>query len=169
MSVPVNRLLSTFRALKQASDQLESDAPSAQMLNRIIESGLVRPADNELLGYWFARYLSVRQLLWDLINDCIESGNREEHGLTDEQVWSYFIVGYSAACLLIRNDQAFLFDIARHSVVQRKFNEAFNDYLASWQKSYLCSKPGWMRVSGLIFSDCSPTLVISGVVKALLF
>jgi len=128
MDAPVSRLLSTFRSLQQASDQLESDAPSKDMLNGIVESGLVRPADNELLAYWFARYLSVRQSLWNLINDCIESGDRDLHGLTDEQVWSHFVVGYCAACLLIKNDQAFLFDIASHSVVQRKFNEAFVEY-----------------------------------------
>jgi len=124
----VNRLLSTFRALLQASDELEKDAPSAHMLADIIENGLVRPADNEVLGYWFARYLSIRHGLWDLINDCLASGDRHANGLNDEQVWSHFVVGYSAACLLIRNDRMFLFDIATHSTLQRKFNEAFIEY-----------------------------------------
>jgi len=128
MNTPLTRLLSTFRALHQASDQLEVDAPTVDTLNVIIETGLVRPADNDLLAYWFAQYLSIRQSLWDLINDCLASGDREVYGLSDEQVWSFFVVGYSAACLLIRNDQAFLFDIASHSVVQRKFNEAFVEY-----------------------------------------
>lgn len=122
------RLLSTFRALLQASDQLEADAPSPDTLAGIIETGLVRPAENELLAYWFARYLSIRQSLWDLINDCLASGDRHAHGLSDEEVWSHFVVGYSAACLLIRNDQQFLFDIANHTVLQRKFNEAFAEY-----------------------------------------
>jgi len=124
----VNRLLATFNALLQASDELHRDAPSTELLSDIIASKLVRPADNEALGYWFARYLTIRQELWDLINDCLESGNRHAHGLNDEQVWSHFVVGYSAACLLIRNDRHFLFDIATHSVVQRKFNEAFSEY-----------------------------------------
>lgn len=124
----MNRLLSTFRALLQASDELEKDAPSAHMLADIIENGLVRPADNEVLGYWFARYLSIRHGLWDLINDCLASGDRHANGLNDEQVWSHFVVGYSAACLLIRNDRMFLFDIATHSTLQRKFNEAFIEY-----------------------------------------
>ncbi len=128
MDDPVTRLLSTLRALHQASDQLEVDAPSQNTLNGIIESGLARPAEDELLAYWFARYLSVRQSLWNLINDCIESHGKQAHELSDEQVWSHFVVGYCAACLLIRNDQAFLFDIAKHSVVQRKFNEAFTQY-----------------------------------------
>jgi len=128
MDSPVIRLLSTFQALHQASVQLEADTPSVDTLNRIIKSGLARPADDELLAYWFARYLSVRQSLWNLINDCIDSHDKQVPGLSDEQVWSHFVVGYCAACLLIKNDQTFLFDIASHSVVQRKFNEAFAEY-----------------------------------------
>lgn len=124
----MNRLLATFQALLQSSDELHLDAPSDEMLSEIIANGLVRPAENEVLAYWFARYLSVRQELWELINTCLESGNRHEHGLNDEQVWSHFVVGYSAACLLVRNDRTFLFDIATHSVVQRKFNEEFAEF-----------------------------------------
>ncbi len=124
----MNRLLSTFRALLQASDELEKDAPAEETLSTIVNEQLVRPVDNELLGYWFARYLSIRQGLWDLINDCLESGNRHANGLNDEQVWSHFVVGYSAACLLVRNDRKFLFDIATHSILQRKFNEPFVEY-----------------------------------------
>jgi len=122
------RLLATFEALLQASDEIHQEAPSPESRNEIIESGLVRPAQNEAIAYWFARYLSVRQELWDVINDCLEYGNREKHGLVDEQVWSYFVIGYSSACLLIRNDRLFLFEIATHSALQRKFNEAFTEY-----------------------------------------
>lgn len=124
----MNRLLSTFWSLLQASDELVTDSPSTEMLSVIIENELVRPADNEVLAYWFARYLSIRQGLWDLINDCLESGDRHAHGLNDEQVWSHFVVGYSAACLLIRHDRYFLFEVATHTVLQRKFNEAFVEY-----------------------------------------
>jgi len=128
VSESLPRLSSTFRALHQASDQLHADSPKPELLGRIVESGIARPAENEQLAYWFAQYLSVRQGLWELINDCLASGERDANGLNDEQVWSHFVIGYSAACLLIRNDQHFLFDIAQHSVLQRKFNEAFAEY-----------------------------------------
>lgn len=124
----MNRLLSTFRALKQASEQLDAEAPTAELLKGIIEAGLVRPAENELLSYWFARYLSVRHSLWNLIDDCVASADRQTHALPDEDVWPHFIIAYSAACLLVRNDQQFLFSIAEHSVLQRKFNEAVIEY-----------------------------------------
>jgi len=124
----VNRLLATFHALLQSSDELLVDAPSNEMLAGIVADGLVRPAENEILAYWFARYLTIRQELWELINDCLISGNRHENGLNDEQVWSHFVIGYSAACLLIRNDRTFLFDLATHSVLQRKFNEEFAEF-----------------------------------------
>ncbi len=122
------RLVSTFNALLHASDQLQLEKPTPQLLKEIIDAGVVRPVDSEQLNFWFARYLTIRQELWDLINDCLEAGNRIAHGLTDEQVWSHFVIGYSAACLLIRNDQQFLFDVSNHSVLQRKFNEAVPEY-----------------------------------------
>jgi len=124
----MKRLVSTFNALLHASDQLELEKPTPEHLDEIILAGVVRPADSEQLNFWFGRYLTIRQELWDLINDCLAAGNRIAHGLTDEQVWSHFIVGYSGACLLIKNDQQFLFDVARHSVLQRKFNEAVPEY-----------------------------------------
>ncbi len=122
------RLVSTFNALLHASDQLQLEKPTPQLLTEIIDAGVVRPVDTEPLNFWFARYLTIRQELWDLINDCLEAGNRIAHGLTDEQVWSHFVIGYSAACLLIRNDQQFLFEVSSHSVLQRKFNEAVPEY-----------------------------------------
>jgi len=124
--------------LLHASDQLEVNAPTKELLANIVEQRLVRPADNELIAFWYAQYLTIRQELWDIINLCLQEGqstNENLHELennedvakapmSDKDVWSYFIIGYSSACLLIRNDRFFLFDIATHSVLQRKFNEA---------------------------------------------
>ncbi len=124
----MNRLVASFESLLQASEQLHLEAPSTDTLNNIIEDKLLRPIDNERIGFWFGQYLSIRQELWDLISECVERGDRTTYKLSDDEVWSYFVVGYSAACLLIRNDRLFLFDIAKHSVVQRKFNEAFPEY-----------------------------------------
>lgn len=124
----MKRLVATFQALLHSSDELHSEMPSKDTIAAIVDNGFFRPAENEFLAYWFARYLSVRQELWDLINQCIVSGNRHENGLNDEQVWSHFVIGYSAACLLIRNDRTFLFDIATNSILQRKFNEEFAEF-----------------------------------------
>jgi len=124
----MNGLVASFESLLQASEQLHKDAPSAETLKNIIDDKLIRPIDNERIGYWFGQYLSIRQELWDLISECVQRGDRTTFKLSDNEVWSYFVVGYSAACLLIRNDRLFLFDIANHSVVQRKFNEAFPEF-----------------------------------------
>lgn len=121
-------LVASFESLLQASEQLHAEAPTERTLNTIIEDKFFRPIDNERLGFWFGQYLSIRQELWDLISECLERGDRTTFKLSDDEVWSYFVVGYSAACLLIRNDRLFLFDIANHSLVQRKFNEAFPEF-----------------------------------------
>jgi len=122
------QLVDTFDALLEASDQIAAEKPSAELLEQIITSAIVRPNQNESLGYWFARFLSVRQSLWELINECLENGERLDRTSCDTLLWSHFLIGYAAACLLIRNDQLFLFDVAKHSVLQRKFNEAFAEY-----------------------------------------
>lgn len=124
----MKRLVASFESLLQASEQLHLDAPTPETLARIVEQKLFRPADNERLGYWYGQYLSIRQELWDLISECLSKDDRTTNNLADHQLWSYFIVGYSSACLLIRNDRLFLFEIATHSVVQRKFNEAFPEF-----------------------------------------
>lgn len=127
-TVVLDRLASTFNALLLASDKLEADAPSSEVLDEIIETAVVRPSQNEVIAIWFGRYLTVRQELWNVINQCLDSGENEKQQYSHEQIWSYFIIGYSAACLLVRNDRLFLFDMAEHSVLQRKFNEAFPEY-----------------------------------------
>jgi len=124
----MKRLVDTFHALLLASDELEIDAPSAEFLDQIIESEIIRPAENELLGYWYARYLSIRQALWELINECLKTASQLAMASSNDQRWSLFIVGYATACLLIRNDQKFLFTIAKHSLLQRKFNEEFAEF-----------------------------------------
>lgn len=124
----MHRLVASFESLLQASERLHLDAPTPETLSSIIEQKLFRPADNERLGYWYGQYLSIRQELWDLISECLDNGDRTSNPLSDHQKWSYFIIGYSSACLLIRNDRLFLFEVATHTVVQRKFNEAFPEF-----------------------------------------
>ncbi len=122
------RLIQSVYTLWEASDQLEKDAPSPESLDAIISAGIIRPGENESLGFWFARFLSVRQGLWEVIDDALAAAGENKLTLSDDEYWRLFVVGYSAACLLIRNDRFLLFKIATHSIIQRKFNEAIVEY-----------------------------------------
>jgi hypothetical protein len=116
-------LAATVQGLIEAATLLRDDAPTPAELEAIIEHGEFRPAEDEAIGYWFARFLTIRENLWTVINDVrirlagTKSSTDQEH--------RYFIVGYAAVCVLVGIDRFMLFDVANHSIVQRKFNEPF--------------------------------------------
>lgn len=121
-------LSDTMRGLIAAADDLEKDAMSAAELEKIIRRGEFRPDEDEAIGYWFARFLSVRESLWDVIEDVLEVLDKSIADIQGKRDWKYFLVGYAAVCVLIRIDRLMLFKVANHSVVQRKLNEAFPEY-----------------------------------------
>lgn len=121
-------LSNEVKGLIEAASRLQDDAPSESQLQAIIERGEFRPSEDEAIGFWFARFLSVRENLWNIIHDVqtILSGPASPEERQHEL--HYFLIGYAAVCLLIRIDRVMLFDVAHHSVVQRKLNEAFPEY-----------------------------------------
>ena len=121
-------LSDTIRGLIVAADDLEQDAMSVAALDEIIRRGEFRPDEDEAIGYWFARFLSVRESLWDVIEDVLEVLDKSISDIRGKRDWKYFLVGYAAVCVLIRIDRLLLFKVAGHSVIQRKLNEAFPEY-----------------------------------------
>jgi len=128
MSLIKRTLAPALRGLLVATDQITSDAPSSESLSEIIDRGHLRPNENDELAYWFARYLSIRDSLWEVIGESLLAVRKPVRELRTDEDWQYFLLGYSAACLLIRIDRLLLFDIAHHSLIQRKLNEAFPEY-----------------------------------------
>ena len=124
--VELKTLASTVEGLIQAASQLSADAPSGDYLAGIIERGEFRPLENEAIGYWFARYLTIRESLWSVIDDGRQA--MDDPSLTDkDDRLRYFLVGYAAACVLVGIDRVMLFDVAKHTIVQRKLNEPFQE------------------------------------------
>ena len=121
-------LSDTIRALIVAADDLEQDAMSPADLKKIIRRGEFRPDEDEAIGYWFARFLSIRESLWDVMEDVLEVLDKSIADIRGKRDWKYFLVGYAAVCVLIRIDRLMLFNVANHSVIQRKLNEAFPEY-----------------------------------------
>ena len=131
----LGKLSDTIRGLQDAAASLQADAPPASQLNAIIQRGNFRPAEDEAIGYWFARFLTVREGLWAVIEDVLAVLDKPVTAIRDEDDMRYFLVGYAAMCLLIRLDRLVLFEVARHSIIQRKLNEAFPEYRIS-RKQY---------------------------------
>ena len=121
-------LTDDVKGLLNAVAQLEEDAPAPAVLDAIVARGEFRPAEDEAMGFWFARFLTARENLWTTINevrDVLDDPTRPD---TSEQKLKYFLVGYAAMCILIRIDRVVLFQVGTHSLIQRKLNEAFPEF-----------------------------------------
>ena len=118
-------LSDTVKGLIEAASLLNDDAPTKSELQAVIERGKFRPAENEAIGYWFARYLTVRESLWPVIDDVRD--RLEDMTRSDDEQLCYFLVGYAAVCVLVGIDRVMLFGVAHHSIIQRKFNEPFEE------------------------------------------
>jgi hypothetical protein len=111
-----------------AADAIVADAPSESMLAPVIERGAFRPDEDETVGYWFARFLSVRGSLWSVIDEIARVLDKPTRSISGDEELKLFLAGYAAICLLVRIDRVMLFDVAGHSVIQRKLNEPFAEY-----------------------------------------
>jgi hypothetical protein len=110
-------------ALAAAVDELTSVIPGPRLLANAIERGLFRPDEEALLWSWFARFLTIRSGLWEVVGDVSApvDGSLDRVLGTDE--WRCFVLGYTAACLIVRLDRTLLEEVARDTVTQRKLNE----------------------------------------------
>lgn len=124
----VTNLSETIRGLLQAVDEIERDAPRQSLLNEIVERGEFRPSEDEAIGFWFARFLSIRESLWSVVEDVLAVLYNPASPRGRDEELRFFLLGYAAACLLIRIDRIMLFEVANHSIIQRKLNEAFPEY-----------------------------------------
>lgn len=121
-------LSETMRGLIEAASQLQDDVLSESQLDAIIARGEFRPTEDEAIGFWFARFLSIRESLWAVIEDVLAVLDEPANPIERHTELRYFLLGYAAVCLLIRIDRIMLFGVAHHSVIQRKLNEAFPEY-----------------------------------------
>lgn len=115
--------LQALESLNSALPKLFDDALSREQLARIVDKGVFSPAEDEEISYWFARFLTVRNNLWTIVNTAIyrTGGTQNLLRIVD---WQYFLMAYSAICSIVRLDRFLITKVAIHSDVQRKLNEA---------------------------------------------
>ena len=116
-------LADAVEGLIDAASHLKADAPSKSELDAIVERGEFRPAEDEAIGYWFARFVTIRESLWPVIDDARKA--LDDPAVAGDDRLRYFLVGYAAACVLVGIDRVMLFGVAYHSIIQRKLNEPF--------------------------------------------
>lgn len=85
--------------------------------------GYFRPQEEERLFAWFARFLTIREGLWQVVAESSAHVEDDLRKIEHDDDWRAFVCGYSAACLIVRFDRLLVDHVATDSSVQRKLNE----------------------------------------------
>ena len=110
-------------ALAAAVDELDNAVPAADIIAAAADRGLFRPEEESVLLSWFARFLTIRSGLWEVIDDVSHPVDGRVDKIQDTDGWRCFVLGYTSACLIVRLDRTLLETVARDPVTQRKLNE----------------------------------------------
>jgi hypothetical protein len=110
-------------ALALAVDELAAIVPEEALIERVVHRGHFRPDEEAILLAWFARFLTIRNGLWEVLGDVSRPVGGSVRRVLDLAEWRCFVLGYTSACLIVRLDLLLLEEVARDSVTQRKLNE----------------------------------------------
>ena len=110
-------------SLADAVDTLCKGPPPWLPAGGPVERGHFRPSEDEELLEWFARFLTVRGALWEVLGEVSRPVDGRVSKVLDTTDWRCFILGYGVACLIVRLDRFLVEEAATESVVQRKLNE----------------------------------------------
>ena len=115
-----------IEALAPAVSRFRDDPELARVCAAVERDGYFAPGDDECLRAWFARYLTARGELLDVIHELSRTlePTRATGGPVEADRLPSFAVAYTAACLLVRAARDLVGGIATHTLVQRKLNEA---------------------------------------------
>ena len=115
-------------ALALAVDELAAIVPEEAQIERAVGRGHFRPDEEAALLSWFARFLTIRTGLWEVLGDVSRPVGGRVRRFLDLAGWRCFVLGYTSACLIVRLDMLLLEEIARDSVTQRKLNEGSEEH-----------------------------------------
>ena len=112
----------TLDGLGPAVAELEADGRALELAPSV-DRGYFSPSEEERLLVWFGRFLTVRAGLWEVIADLTPAVGRTLRRVRHPQQWRSFVLGYAAACLVVRLDRFLLEELAVDSLTQRKLNQ----------------------------------------------
>ncbi len=111
------------QALADAVPALIGGVPRCLLDDGAIQRAVFRPDEEEELLVWFAHFLTVRNGLWEILGEVSRPVGGKTSRVLNTFGWRCFVLGYSAACLIVRLDQSLVERVATHKIVQRKLNE----------------------------------------------
>ncbi len=113
----------TLKALSDAVRGLEPDEALRAAISHAVDRSHYTPDEEIQLFTWFARVLTVRAALLETIGDLSLRLEAKLATISDRDEWRCFVLGFAAACLLVRVDRLLVEDTAQDSLTQRKLNE----------------------------------------------
>ena len=116
------RLIAAARSVESLAPAVSGLAELGEM-RRVVEHAVTRgyfsPRDDDQLWAWYARYLTARRGLQEVIHEL-----RPETGAVDDDLaWRAFVVAYTASALLVRAARYLVEELATSGLVRRKLNE----------------------------------------------
>ena len=85
--------------------------------------GYFRPDEEAALIGWFARFLSIREGLWEVLGDVRRHLPDRLEAIEGRGAWRAVVSGYLAVCTLVRIDRLLVEHLATERLIQRKLNE----------------------------------------------
>ncbi len=121
-------MAAALAALMPAVEGLTAPATATAFLPEAVSRGYLRPEEEADLFHWFARFLSVREALWEVVKESTAAVGGEVERVTTLEQWRRFVLGYGAACCIVRLDFFLVGEWARDRMVRRKLNEGAAEY-----------------------------------------
>jgi hypothetical protein len=114
-------------ALLPAVTPLTAPAAVAEPLVDALSRGYFRPPEEAALWQWFGRFLTVREALWEVIDETSLAVEGDVRRIESQEEWRCFVLGYGAACSIVRLDFFLVRELAQASLVRRKLNEGSSE------------------------------------------
>lgn len=128
MITNIQNTAKVLASLLEPVDELITSSRGSLDLEKIIKAGHFRPVEDEFIGRWFAKVLSIRQELLQIIENSSQQAGGELKQVTTTEQWQFLMLAYIAACALVRIDRYVLWEFATHKLIQRKLNQPWLEY-----------------------------------------
>jgi len=122
----IRSLARTLHSIEAMLPELEQEVVNASSeRDEIIAAGYFKPNQDERIKEWFTKFLTLRESLWEIIDEVHEQAAVTISDIKTVNEYRLFILGFVAACQVVRLDRFLLERVATHSLMQRKLNESF--------------------------------------------
>ena len=119
----ISSLARTLLSLEISLPEIESEAFGPEEIIQIIQTKYFKPQQDEQIVQWFAKFLTLRGSLWEIIDEVHAQVTVGLKNIQTYEEYQFFVIGYVAACHVVRLDRFLLEQYATHTFIQRKLNE----------------------------------------------